>query len=176
MSKRDEDHQSKELLPLDISMVPEGEDSVVATLEAIRKYCGPWIGHYQERGDIWKIRSRYLGLPAAALAAAAGVTGLADEGLRVLAGVLALVASALGAIVASLTPAQKSEERYTQSKQMAALHRNVSVLLYVDRARLSTGELREALEDVLSQLDAINRISPAPSFLYRMKSKERPER
>lgn len=167
--------QSNELPPLVIREVPEGTDAVVSTLEAVRAYCGPRIPHYQKRGDVWKIRARYLGLPAAGFAALAGVTGLADEDLRVAAGVLALVGSAMGAIVASLSPAQKSEERYTQSKQMAALYRNVSVLLYVDRSRLAPGELREALEDVFSQIDAIERISPAPSFLYRLKSKQRAE-
>ncbi len=176
MSDQPKQRRSNDLPPILIAQVgdsPDGRDSVVATLEAVRAFCAPRIQPYRKRGDTWKVRARYLGLPAAALAAAAGVTRLADEGLRVLASVLALVGSALGAIVASLAPAQKSEEPYTQSKQMVAVYRNVSVLPYVDPRALGAGELRSALEDVLSQLDAIEQTSPAPSFLCRLKSKQR---
>lgn len=158
-----------EVPPLNMDDTLPDSDGVGEALERIRVYCVPAAKQLQQSGDKWKIRARYLGLPATTLAAASGVTGLGTEGGRVVAAALALASAALGAVVASLAPAQRSEERYTQARQMTALARNIGILLFVDRDQFDTQGLRAALEDAMGQLDAIERRSPAPSFMYRLR-------
>lgn len=58
-----------------------------------------------EQSKSWRRCFHWLGGSAAALAAAAGATGVARIADGVLAGVLALVAAGLGALVTTLDPA-----------------------------------------------------------------------
>ncbi len=64
-----------------------------------------------ESAKSWQLLGWVLGIPAAGLAAAAGVTGLSSAAGRIPAAILALVAATVGGVLASLEPNRKAERR-----------------------------------------------------------------
>jgi hypothetical protein len=65
-----------------------------------------------EQAKLWRGTNLVLGVPAAVLAAVAGGTALASTAGRVVAGVLALCAAGLGAVMTTLNAARRAEQAH----------------------------------------------------------------
>lgn len=65
-----------------------------------------------EQAKLWRGTNLVLGVPAAVLAAVAGATALASTAGRVAAGILALCAAGLGAVMTTLNAARRAEQAH----------------------------------------------------------------
>jgi hypothetical protein len=65
-----------------------------------------------EQAKLWRGTNLVLGVPAAVLAAVAGATALATTAGRVAAGILALCAAGLGAVMTTLNAARRAEQAH----------------------------------------------------------------
>jgi hypothetical protein len=63
-----------------------------------------------ELAKLWRSVNLFVGVPAAFLAAVAGVTALASTTNRIVAGIVALVAAGLGAVAATLDASKRGRQ------------------------------------------------------------------
>ena len=123
-------------------------------------------GHF-EAARIWGWCNMGLGLPAVVLGAVAGVSAL--KAMPVVAGVLAILGSALTAALTFLKPSDRvsghhvSGTRYNSLKNRARLFREVDVPQATDPKRLT-----RALRTLAKERDELNQLSPEiprPAFV-----------
>lgn len=123
-------------------------------------------GHF-EAARIWGWCNMGLGLPAFVLGAVAGVSAL--KAMPIVAGVLAILGSALTAALTFLKPGDRvsghhaSGTRYNSLKNRARLFREVEVPQATDPKRLT-----RALRALAKERDELNQLSPEiprPAFV-----------
>ncbi|MFF7385793.1 MULTISPECIES: hypothetical protein [Streptomyces] len=119
----------------------------------------------EQRLRFWNFAHVALGSAAAMAAAAAGGTGLAEAGLRVLAGVLALVSASLTAALGFVRPDQRIANNKRAHKAWSDIERAARAEL-VMLSVLSHEETRAALDrmraDAKSAYDAYGTTVPQP--------------
>jgi hypothetical protein len=100
----------------------------------------------------WRAAYIAIGLPATALAAAAGVSGLADFGTGWTVA-LALAAAALTALSGALNPGKHWEATRLTAERCESLTREIDVVSNVDLGNYEPAEQREVLESLMIKLD-----------------------
>jgi hypothetical protein len=124
-----------------------------------------------EQAKLWRGINLLLGVPAAALAAVAGATALASTSGRVAAGIIALVAAGLGAVVTTLNAAQRTEQAQAAGNLYLALQSDARISREIDLPNQSTEAAREALQGLRVRQDEINQQSALPSFYAYWRAK-----
>ncbi|MFJ6889611.1 hypothetical protein [Streptomyces sp. M54] len=104
------------------------------------------------RVKFWNAAHVGMGATAAAAAAAAGGAGLADAGMRVLAGVLALVSASLTAALGFVRTDQRIASNKRSHRAWTAVERAARAEL-VMLSTMSTEETRDALSRVHQAYD-----------------------
>jgi hypothetical protein len=119
-----------------------------------------------EAAKIWRAVNLWVGVPAAVLAAVAGVTALASSTGRIAAGIIALAAAAASAVAALLNASQRAEtaestgNKYLGIQQDAAISREVDLPLQnVEQARQMLHELADRRQEVNAGSHAIPRLA-----------------
>lgn len=117
----------------------------------------------------WRGLNLVLGVPAAALAAIAGTTVLADASTAKTGAVIALISAALTAVMTTLNAAQRAEQSRAAANAYLSLQGDARLLRTVDLAGLDQVEARQRLDELAQRRSAINETAPVPAFLaYRL--------
>lgn len=117
----------------------------------------------------WRGLNLALGVPAAALAAVAGTTVLAEAVSPEAGSVLALLAAALTAVMTTLNAAQRSEQARVAANAYLALQGDARLLRTVDVPAASAAQARDRLAELVGRRNAINEAAPVPAFFaYRL--------
>lgn len=113
----------------------------------------------------WRGLNLALGIPAAALAAVAGTTVLAEAVSRPVTAAIALTAAAMTAVLTTLNAAQRAEQSRTVANSYLALQAEARVVRTVDLPALSEADARSRLDQLLARKRMVNEATPLPSFL-----------
>lgn len=113
----------------------------------------------------WRGLNIVLGVPAAALAAIAGATGLADSTDSHAGAVVALIAAGLTAVMTTLNAAQRAEQSRVSANAYLALQGDARVLRTIDLPHLDSVEARRRLGELIDRRNAINDTAPVPGLL-----------
>lgn len=105
---------------------------------------------------------------ASVLAAATGVSALADFVDRVWIGTASLLAAVLAGLSALVSAREKAEAAADAGNAYIELRDDARQLLQIDLPRFTQIEAREALKDVTTRYHTINRNVPPPTFLARL--------
>jgi len=124
----------------------------------------------------WRGLNLSLGVPAAALAATAGTTVLADVWSAKTGAIVALVSAALTAIMTTLNAAQRAEQSQASAGAYLALQSDARVLRSIDLPGLEHDEARQRLEELAQRRKAINETAPVPAFLAYLLGKRNIEK
>jgi hypothetical protein len=116
-------------------------------------------------GKFWRGTNLVLGVPAAALAAIAGGTGLGDPANAQTAAIIALVAAALTAVMTTVNAAQRAEQSRASANAYLALQGDARIFRTVDLDRLEYDEARQYLDQLVDRRNAINETTPVPAFI-----------
>jgi hypothetical protein len=117
-----------------------------------------------EQSKLWRSVNLLLGVPAAALAAAAAGTGLATATNHVIAGVLALVAAGLGAAVTAMGAQRRAAHASESGNAYLALQTEARQLRLIDLENLDPSQVRARLEELTQRYNNINSAADPPSF------------
>jgi hypothetical protein len=118
-----------------------------------------------EQAKLWRGTNLVLGVPAAVLAAVAGATALASTTGRVAAGILALCAAGLGAVMTTLNAARRAEQAHVAGNAYLGLRNDARRLRTIDLPAQPVDEARQALEELTGRETEINNGAPIPSRL-----------
>jgi hypothetical protein len=118
-----------------------------------------------EQAKLWRGTNLVLGVPAAVLAAIAGATALASTAGRVTAGVLALCAAGLGAVMTTLNAARRAEQAHVAGNAYLGLRNDARRLRTIDMPGQAIDDVRGALEELSGREMEINNGAPIPSRL-----------
>lgn len=116
------------------------------------------------------------GIPSTALAAVAGVAALADTTNRVAAGVIALVAAGLGAVVVFVGAASQSARASSAGNTYLAIAADARRARQIDLLLLTTAESRELLASLTARAQKQNLAAQPPNMLARWAGKRSVER
>ncbi len=120
----------------------------------------------------WRAIHYWVGVPAAILAALAGVGGLAKFHVWWVPPFFALAAAALGAILTTMNPAQKAALSASAAAEYQKLQTEARQLLLIDLPELSKSEARDRLADITARKVTINKTAEPPGgFAYRKTKK-----
>lgn len=119
----------------------------------------------------WRRVDRLIGAAAAVTAAIAGVGGLAQLLSARVAGFIALVAAAAGAVAASLGAPQTKEKAAVAATAYRALQQDARIFLNVDLAKMTEDEARARLAELVERSQALGREAAIPSGLAWKKAK-----
>jgi hypothetical protein len=127
-----------------------------------------WSGQGEfEQMKLWRLANVVFGVPAAALAAIAGGTGLAAQQKTAVPAILALIAAAFGAALTTLNPSRRVTQAQAAGNSYMALQTAARQLLTIDLVTLPYDEAREELRQLTVRRDEINRAADPPSrFAY----------
>jgi hypothetical protein len=116
------------------------------------------VDHYgrdmRRSAQRWRAAYIVIGLPAVALAGAAGVSGLADVATWWTVA-LALGAASLSALSAALNPGRNWEAKRQAADACESLSREIAVMRAIDLGVYKGSDAREALEEILGKIDNI---------------------
>lgn len=125
-----------------------------------------------ETAKAWRAANNWLGGLAAVAATIAGSAALASESLRVLAGVLSLIAAAIGAVITTATPAAKAQlstesgNKYLSLQAQSRQARDV----YANQQEQETANRK--LKQLTERQEEINSASPLiPKWAYKRAQK-----
>lgn len=118
-----------------------------------------------ETAKQWQALGWLIGVPAAALAAAAGFTGLASVTGRVPAAILALIAAGLGGIITTVQPSRRMQRARTAGIGYNELRVTLRQLRLIDLPQLSDEEGRARLQDVTAMKSKIDGAADLPNAL-----------
>ena len=96
-------------------------DRARSALQYLCSECEGWIKYHSKKAIVWSRVALVLGLPAAILAAVAGVTALASTAGRILAGIIAIASACLGSAAAFLDSQGRQEKHDRLSRGFQAL-------------------------------------------------------
>lgn len=116
-----------------------------------------------EMSKFWRLWHWLLGVPAAALAAIAGFTGLASVAGRVPAAVLALIAAVLGGLLTTVEP----NKRVRQGQAAGVAYNEVRVgarqARLVDLPEAQLEDARSRLRELTEQKHQVDRVAEPPN-------------
>lgn len=118
-----------------------------------------------EQAKLWRGTNLALGVPAAVLAAVAGGTALAAAAGRIVAGILALCAAGLGAVMTTLNAARRAEQAHVAGNAYLGLRNDARRLRTIDLPAMAIEEARQTLEELTGRETEINNGAPIPSRL-----------
>jgi hypothetical protein len=125
-----------------------------------------------EQAKLWRGTNLALGVPAAVLAAVAGATALVSTAGRVAAGIIALFAAGLGAVMTTLNAARRAEQAHVSANAYLALRNDARRLRTIDLQSLSSEDARHELAELTGREAEINGGAAIPSRLaYRLGQK-----
>ena len=114
-------------------------------------------GHFYA-AQFWTNFHLWIGIPAAVLAAVAGVTALSDH--EIIAGILAIIVSALGAISTFINPNEKANTHHNAGNQYNALKNRSRIFCEIDTNMKTEEELLKNLQELSKLRDELNDGSP----------------
>jgi hypothetical protein len=121
-----------------------------------------------EQAKLWRGTNLVLGVPAAVLAAVAGGTALASTAGRVAAGILALCAAGLGAVMTTLNAARRAEQAHVAANSYLSVRNDVRRLRTIELPGLEFDDAKQALAELTGRENEINQAAPIPSrFAFR---------
>lgn len=127
-------------------------------------------GHFNA-GARWSIVHVSLGLPAAVLAAWAGIDAFSDS--QVLTSVLALASASLATTMTFLSPQQKANEHKNAGRHFNVLKNRARKFREIDAQELDCDEVRTLLDELLESRDSLNSMSPdIPRWAYEKAKKD----
>lgn len=131
-----------------------------------------------EQSKLWRSVNLVLGAPAAALAAAAGGTGLATATNHVLPAVLALIAAALGAVVSAVGAPRRASHASASGNAYLALQTEARQLRVVDLGMpgVTASAVRERLADLTDRYNKVNAAAEPPSSYAYWRAKKNIEK
>lgn len=115
-----------------------------------------------EQAKLWRLLNLILGVPAAALAAVSGGTGLAGRGGAV-PGILALIAAGFGATLTTVNASRRMTQAQASANAFLQLQTAARQFLTIDLAGMSRDEAREALRNLTNSRDELNKTADPPS-------------
>ena len=111
----------------------------------------------------WRRVDRWIGGGAAALAAVAGIGGLAQVLSARGAGLIAILAAGTAAIAASIGAPQTKEKAAGSANAYRALQQDVRIFLAIDLSTLSDEDARAKLQELVDRLQQLNQTAEIPS-------------
>ena len=117
-----------------------------------------------EQAKLWRSVNLLFGIPTSALAAVAGASALAEIVSLFTAGLLALSAAALGAVMTTMNAPQRVQSAEAAANAYLALEADARVLRTADMPSMAFSEARSALSELTARRNEINQMAPAPSF------------
>lgn len=118
-----------------------------------------------EAAKLWRGVNLLFGVPAAALAAIAGGTGLAGVAGRVPAAVMALIAAALSGALTTLNAGRRVTQAHSAANAYLALQTDFRQFREIDLMTFAHEEARQRLGEYTARLDEINKTADVPSRL-----------
>jgi hypothetical protein len=116
-----------------------------------------------EQAKIWRNSNLLIGVPATVFAAAAGATALASTVGHIWAGVAALAAAALSAVMTLLNLARRTDEALTAANAYLATQQDARVFCEIDLHKLDYEAARQALSELTARLQEVHKAAPLPS-------------
>ena len=121
-----------------------------------------------EAAKLWRTVNLWVGVPAALLAAVAGVTALASTTGRIAAGIIAVAAAGLGAVAATLNAPKRAELAESAGNKYLAIQQDATIARDVDLPRQGVDEARQALHELAARRQEVNAGATAiPRLAYR---------
>jgi hypothetical protein len=118
-----------------------------------------------EQAKLWRGVNLALGVPAAALAAIAGGTGLAGVAGRVPAAIMALVSAALAGVLTTLNAGRRVTQAHSSANAYLALETELRQFRTIDLHRLEFEEARQQLNEFTGRTGEVNKTADIPSRL-----------
>jgi hypothetical protein len=147
---------------LDPALWPIGEEA--RRLEESAMYSAQ--GQF-ERAKFWRGLNLSLGVVAAALAAVAGVVGLASDNARILSGALALAAAGIVSVLTTINADRRHSHAATAGNAYLEIQTAARQLHAVDLFHLDYGAARDRLGELTARRDEINKTADIlPSRTY----------
>ena len=127
-------------------------------------------GHFNA-GSRWSVIHLWIGLPAAILAAWAGIDAFGDR--PVMTAILALLSASLVATMTFLGPQQRASEHKNAGREYNVLKNRARKLREIDMLGLGEDDLRQAIDELVDIRDSLNSMSPdIPSWAYEKAKKD----
>lgn len=150
-------------------MTSQSDNGIVEELARIEEAAMYSAQTQFSSAKFWRGLNLALGVPAAALAAVAGTSVLADAVNPNTGAAIALIAAAMTAVLTSLNAAQRAEQSRVAANAFLALQSAARVFRTIDLATLGGAETRQRLDELIQRRDSVNDTAPVPSFLaYRL--------
>lgn len=124
-----------------------------------------------EQAKRWRSLNFLLGVPASVLAAVSGATALASTAGRLTAGVLALAAAALGAVLTTVNAAQRASHSATSANGFLAIQREARQVRLIDLPAQAPQDSRAALADLTRRLGEVESAADLPSRRSYLRAK-----
>jgi hypothetical protein len=121
-----------------------------------------------EASKFWRLCHWVLGVPAAALAATAGFTGLASVTGRVPAAILALIAAVLGGLLTTVEPNKRVRQGQTAGVAYNEVRVGTRQARLVDLPGATLEDARNQLRELTEQKHQVDRVAEPPnSYAFR---------
>lgn len=124
-----------------------------------------------EQMKLWRSLNLAFGVPAAALAAIAGGTGLAGNDTHV-PGVLALISAGFGAALTTLNPSRRVTQSQASANAYLELQTAARQLLLVKLVGLSEEDAHAELDNLTERRDDANKTADPPSTYAYWRAKK----
>jgi SMODS and SLOG-associating 2TM effector domain family 4 len=112
-----------------------------------------------ETARIWSMMHYWLGLPTAVLAAIAGASAFKDN--SILAGSLAIIVTALTALMTFLNPNKRANEHHIAGNKYNALRNQTRIFCEIDLStRDENTDISKKIKELAKERDNLNQASP----------------
>lgn len=118
-----------------------------------------------EQTKLWRLLNLLFGVPAAALAAIAGGTGLAATEVTQVPGILALIAAGFGAALTTLNPSRRVSQAQASGNAYLELQTEARQFLLVRLPGLTRDEALEQLTALTERRNDVNKTADPPNKL-----------
>ena len=131
-----------------------------------------WSAQMQfEATKLWRGVNLALGIPTSVLAALAGATALATSTGRLAAGIVALGAAGLGAVLTTINAGDRMNRAASAANAYLEIQTAARQLSRIDLPHMDLDEARAAVSELTARRDEQNRVAEPPSSrLYRRAS------
>lgn len=123
----------------------------------------------------WRLKHFALSIPAAALAAASGVTALSEMLSLAQAGWLAVASAAVTAVVTALNPNAHAARAQVAGNGYLSVQRRARQLRDMGSLRYEAAEFASKLDELWDDYDANNREASPPNWLARRRGRRNAE-
>jgi uncharacterized membrane protein len=111
----------------------------------------------------WRLVNWWLGIPASLLAAAAGGTALAATAGRFAAGIMALVAAGLGAVLTTVNASHHMNQASSAANAYLEIQTAARQYRLIDLPLADLGDAHQQLDELTSRRDEQNKTAEPPS-------------